>query len=90
MAKKRERLEVIYDILVSIRNNNHKVGPTKLLSASNLSSAMFKDYISELFEKGFIEELTEKKKRYFVLTKKGYEYLDKYKEIIAFIDNFGL
>ena len=47
MARKRERLDIIRDILLSIRNN-HKIKPTRLLYASNLSPQMFKDYVEEL------------------------------------------
>ena len=89
MVKKRERLEVIYDILIAIRSNNNKLGPTRLLYASNLSSQMFKEYIAELIEKDFIKQIDDKKK-YYSLNKKGYDYLDKYKEMMSFIDNFGL
>ena len=53
MAKKRERLEVIKDILMSIRQNKN-IKPTRLLYASNLSPQMFKEYINELIEKKFI------------------------------------
>jgi len=89
MAKKRERLEIIKDILQTVQSSR-KIKPTRLLYASNLSPQMFKDYISELQEKGFIEDFEEKKKKYFVLTTKGQEYLMKYRELSSFITNFGL
>lgn len=90
MAKKRERLDLIYDILITIRKNLGKIGPTKLLNTSNLSSQMFKEYIKELLEKEFIEEIFEKKKKFYILTKKGDEFIEKYREIKAVIENFGL
>lgn len=90
-AKKRERLELIFDILIAIKKNENKMGPTRLLYSSNLSSQMFKEYICELQDKEFIiEKIDEKKKKYYSVTKKGFEYLEKYKEIKNFIDNFGL
>lgn len=88
--KKRERLEVIRDILNSI-NKNHKMKPTRLLYSSNLSPQMFKTYINELISKGFINlELDKKDKKNFTLTKKGMEFLKEYKVIEGFIENFGL
>ena len=54
MAKKRERLEVIYDILKTIQDNKNDIKPTRLLHLSNLSPQMFKDYSEELLRKGFI------------------------------------
>lgn len=89
-TKKRDRLELIYDILVAIKSNGNKLGPTRLLYASNLSSQMFKEYINELLEKEFILEELEKNKKIYSITDKGFEYLEKYKEIVGFIDNFGL
>ncbi len=65
--------------------------PTRLLYASNLSPQMFKDYLDELTQKKFIIELQDgKKKKYYSLTDKGFEFLQKYQEIRSFIENFGL
>ena len=85
MAKKRERLDVINDILKTIRNSK-KIKPTRLLYASNLSPQMFKEYTKELVEKKFIE----KKEKMFSLTDKGFTFLAKYKEMSQFIEDFGL
>ncbi len=90
MGKKRERLEVIKDILKSIRENRN-IKPTRLLYASNLSPQMFKEYINELIEKKFILlEVDKKEKKHFSLTKKGNEFLEEYRTIENFIENFGL
>ena len=90
MAKKRERLEVIHDILNVVRDNNNKLGPTRLLYASNLSPQMFKEYTIELLEKGFLVQEEEKGKKQFSLTDQGFRFLEEYKTIQAFIENFGL
>ena len=89
MAKKRERLEVIQDILKVIQDNG-SMGPTRLLYASNLSPQMFREYIEELRGKKFIEQSEDKGKKMFSLTKKGFEFLSKYKEMVSFIEDFGL
>ncbi|MCX6746634.1 MAG: winged helix-turn-helix transcriptional regulator [Candidatus Pacearchaeota archaeon] len=90
VAKKRERLDVIRDILEAIRQNR-EIKPTRLLYASNLSPQMFKEYISELMEKKFIKlETDEKEKKTFSLTKKGQDFLFEYRIIENFIENFGL
>ena len=89
-AKKRERLDVIRDILQTIRQNR-EINPTRLLYASNLSPQMFKEYINELISKKFIKfEIDEKDKKTFSLTKKGQDFLMEYKVIESFIENFGL
>jgi predicted transcriptional regulator len=74
-----------------IRNHGDKIKPTPLLRYSNLSSQNFSKYLEELTEKGFIEEGRDKKKRKVItLTKKGHEYLRKYKGIVAFVEEFNL
>ena len=89
-AKKRERLDVIRDILNTIRENR-QIKPTRLLYASNLSPQMFKEYINELVSKKFIVlNIDNKEKKFFSLTKKGQDFLVEYKVIESFIENFGL
>jgi predicted transcriptional regulator len=89
-AKKRERLDVIKDILQTIRQNR-EIKPTRLLYASNLSPQMFKEYINELISKKFIKlDIDENERKTFSLTKKGQDFLLEYKMIENFIENFGL
>ena len=91
MAKKRERLEVIYDILKAVQDANNQIKPTRLLYASNLSPQMFKDYIEELTEKGFISpDEDDKGRKTFSLKDKGFKFLEKYKIIMEFVEGFGL
>lgn len=88
---KRERLEVIYDILRIIRQNNNSIKPTPLLRFSNLSFASFNQYYEELLNKRFVKEIEDKKgKKIITLTDKGFNYLDKYKLIRGFMDDFNL
>ena len=89
-AKKRERLDVIRDILNTVRENR-QIKPTRLLYASNLSPQMFKEYINELLEKKFIKlEVDGKDKKFFSLAKRGQDFIQEYKVIENFIENFGL
>ena len=91
MTKKRERLEVIYDFLKIIRDNNNSIKPTPLLRKSNLSSQSFAEYFEELLSKGFIKEINNKKSRKVItLTDKGFKYLEKYNFILGFINEFEL
>jgi len=90
MVRKRERLDIIRDILKVIRENR-KIKPTRLLYSSNLSPQMFREYINELIAKDFISlDVDKKEKKTFSLTKKGNDFLMQYKMIENFIENFGL
>jgi predicted transcriptional regulator len=91
MAKKRDKLEVIYDILKIIRDHNNSIKPTPLLRFSNLSSQSFAEYFKELKDKKFVKEILDKKQRkHITLTDQEFKYLEKYKTIMEFIDDFNL
>jgi predicted transcriptional regulator len=90
MDKKRDRLEIIKDILSVIRQRNGKIKPTHILYKSNLSHQMMEDYLGELKEKGFIQEHKKERGKTYSVTEKGSEYLDKYKLIEDFSTSFGL
>lgn len=87
---KRNRLEIIRDILKIIQENKNSIKITPLLRRSNISSLKFKEYYSELLEKEFIKEINTKDGKRIVLTSKGFQYLEKYKTIVGFIDEFEL
>jgi len=89
--KKRDRLEVIYDILQIIMKNHNSIKPTPLLRYSNLSSQSFSQYFKELKEKEFVKEILDKKgRKYISLSDKGFKFLEKYKTIVGFIEEFEL
>ena len=91
MNKKRDRLEVINDFLRIIQNHHNSIKPTPLLRKSNLSSQSFAEYFEELLSKGLIKEIyDENRRKYITLTDKGFRFLEKYKTILGFIEEFEL
>jgi predicted transcriptional regulator len=88
---KREKLEIIQDILKVIRENHNSIKATPLLRTTNISSNRFKKYLAELSEKNLINEVINKKGEKFIsLTDKGFKFLEKYKAIVNFIEEFEL
>ena len=87
---KRDRLEVIHDILRAIQDKDGKIKPTHILYRANLSHQMLDEYLKELISKEFIEEKTQKKGKTYKLTQKGYDYINQYKMIKEFTSSFGL
>jgi len=88
---KRDRLEVIFDILSIVKNNKNSIKPTPLLRFSNLSFNSFSIYEKDLVIKGFMRlEEDLKGKKYYTLTDKGFNYLNKYSMIKEFISEFDL
>ena len=90
MEKKRNRLEIIFDILRVIRDRNGKIKPTHILYKSNLSHQMMTEYLTELISKGFILELKGKNGKTYAITEKGANYLSQYSLISDFTSSFGL
>ncbi|MFH1590873.1 MAG: winged helix-turn-helix domain-containing protein [archaeon] len=91
MARKRDRLEIIHSILKIIQDHHNSIRPTPLLRFSNISSQSFTEYFAELKEKEFVREDPDKKgKKYVSLTDKGFSYLERYQQIIGFIEDFEL
>jgi predicted transcriptional regulator len=87
---KRGKLEIVYDILRTVQKNNNSIKPTPLLRKSNISTARFKEYFSELITKDFVREINHKGENLISLTDKGFKFLEKYNTIISFIDEFEL
>ena len=74
MEKKRDRLEVIRDILLVIQSGGGKIKPTKILYRSNLSHGMMKDYIKDILSMGLAKETHSKEGRTYSITEKGLKY----------------
>ncbi|HJX50329.1 MAG TPA: winged helix-turn-helix domain-containing protein [Candidatus Nanoarchaeia archaeon] len=87
---KRNRLEIIQDILKIIQENHNSIKPTPLLRQSNISTARFKEYFNDLIKKKFIKEINNKNNKSISLTDKGFKFLEKYRIITGFIEEFEL
>jgi len=87
---KRNKLEIIRDILTIIKNNKNSIKITPLIRKSNLSTFRFSSYFNELLKKGLVIEISVKKGKTIKITEKGYKYIEKYSSIIGFIEEFDL
>lgn len=90
MNKKRDRLQIVHDILKAVQEKNGRIKPTHILYKSNLSYQMLDEYLGELISKGFLVENRAKTGKTYSITSKGFAYLQKYRTIVDFIDSFGL
>lgn len=90
MAERRDRLDIIGDILKAIQDKGGRIKPTHLLYKSNLSHEGMKRYIDELKMKlMLLEEEDKNQNKFFVITDKGLKFLEDYKKIREFTDSFG-
>ena len=88
---KRSKIEIIYDILNKIVEKNNSIRITPLTRYSNLSPQSFNEYYFELLNKGLLKENKDKKGNKLIsLTEKGFKYLQEYKVVLKFIEEFEL
>ena len=67
------------------------IKPTPLLRKSGLSSNRFKEYYFALLERGLIKEIKDaQENKQIILSEKGFRFLEKYKTMINFIEEFEL
>jgi len=89
MERKRNRTEIIFDMLDIIKNKNGKIKPTHLMYKANLSHKQMQLYLNELIENGLIEK-TQEKKMMIKITKKGIDFCLKYSQVREFERTFGI
>ncbi len=87
---KRGRLEIMKDMLSIVCSNHGSIKITPLIRKSNLSSARFKEYYQDLLEKNLMHEVKQEEGKIVLITEKGHRFLEKYRTIISFIEEFEL
>ena len=74
-----------------IQDNKNSIKTTPLLRKSMMSSVRFKEYYNELIERKLVREIIDEKQgKYVILTEKGFKFLERYRAIVDFIDEFEL
>ncbi len=87
---KRAKLEIMKDILEIIKKNKNSIKPTPLLRKSGLSSASFKEYYVDLIRRNLVKEVINKEEKFIILTDMGFRFLERYRSIVDFIEEFDL
>jgi len=89
MERKRNRMEIVGDMLVAIQNKGGKIKPTHLMYKANLSYAQLKIYLDELVEKEFVTQTANNNNTYIIITDKGDKFVQKLGEMRQFEKSFG-
>ena len=90
MQRKRSRLDIVYDMLLTISNKGGRIKPTHLMYKANLSHTQMKLYLDELIAKSMVEEEEKEERKILVLTQKGFAFIQKFNQMKEFEKTFGL
>ncbi len=90
MERKRNRTEIMHDMLKIIQEKKGKLKRTHLMYKANLSHNQMKAYLEELTKKGLIETKADGNKSSLNITKKGQDFFLQYMKIREFERTFGL
>lgn len=90
MGRKRNRIDIVYDMLSAIQKKGGRIKPTHLMYKANLSHTQMNTYLDDLLDKSIVDKVKEEKYDYLIITDKGHEFITKIKEMKEFEDTFGL
>jgi predicted transcriptional regulator len=88
--RKRERMEIVYDILFSILNRSGKIKPTQLMTKANLSYKMMNEYLDDLVEKNLVAKTKRNQRHYLEITDKGRDFIEKAMRMKRFKETIGI
>lgn len=87
MERKRNRIEIIHDMLKIIQDRRGKIKKTHLMYKANLSHNQMKSYLNELTKNEMIQDNSE---NLIEITKKGRDFVLKFSQMREFEKTFGL
>lgn len=88
-VKYRSKVRICADIL-SVILREGEVGPTKIMYGANLSYDRLGKYLNYLLELGLIEEVKRGDRTTYVLTERGFRFLEEFRRFERFSRAFGI
>jgi predicted transcriptional regulator len=84
-------MQIVSDLLVATEQSGQEgIKTTHLLTKANLSHSRLTKFIENLTGAGLINKIEYDGKNTFVITSKGRQYLESYKQFSNFTGSFGL
>lgn len=77
-------------MLSAIEKKRGEIKPTHLMYKANLSHSQMNTYLEDLINKSAIKRIKRKNNDYIIITDKGYQFMNKIREMREFEETFGL
>ena len=91
MQKKRDRSDIVADMMNAIINKGGEIKPTHLMYKSNLSHGQMVLYLDDLIKNHLVERIKKPTGyEYIIVTNEGYAFIEKLKAVKEFEKTFGL
>jgi len=91
MVVYRTSMQIVADLLVATDQCGQQgIKTTNLLTKANLSHSRLSKFIQNLTGSGLINRIEVSGKHVFVITSRGRQYLESYKQFSSIAENFGL
>ena len=87
---RRERIDIVLDMLTAIRDKGGEIKPTHLMYKANLTHRQMKSYLDDLVAKNFMEYDDSKDTKYILITDAGRKFIEKIYEMQDFEKMFGI
>jgi len=88
-VERRTKADIFFDILRIIQNEK-KAKTTRILYGANLSYARLKKNIDYLIQNGFIQKTQTNGSTYFILTERGFQFINEFRKVKRFSEAFGI
>jgi predicted transcriptional regulator len=90
MERKRNRVEIIHDMLRIIQEKGGRIKRTHLMYKANLSHKQMTSYLKELASNSLIKDQKTEERSLILITEKGRDFFVKYSQMREFEKTFGL
>lgn len=87
--QRRDRLEIIKDLLESLEKNKGALKQTRLMYKANLSHLQMKGYLEGIEKKGYIKIIKNENNLIVNITSEGLKFLQKIREMNLFEESLG-
>jgi len=90
MERKRNRVEIVHDMLKIIQERGGRIKKTHLMYKANLSHKQMTSYLVDLIKNGLIQDKKAEDRNLILITEKGRDFFVKYAQVREFEKTFGL